>query len=151
MHLSFSQIKILSFSQAKHASSHLCIQTLNCSECSRSRCATSLHSFFAPPLSLPVPVSALQAQDQQNPPAVHSTSCNVHVWLLVWAWSACRCDGELLSFWVAQCVWTGVPPGRHTQSGSLKVLWHRRHPFFSDTTIGPPRHFSWTEERSDMK
>lgn len=129
-----------------HALTHLCSQPLNCSGCSYSRCATSLS------LSLTVPVFtqvslALQAQDQLNPPAVRSTSCTVHVWLLVWAWSVCRFVGELFSFWAAQCVWTGVPPGRHTQSGSLKVLWHRWHPFFSDTTIGPPRYFICTEKK----
>lgn len=112
-----------------------------------------VHSF---PLFLslcPSPPGCFQSSRPRTsrcPPAVRPTSCNLHVWLLVWAWSTCRFVGEPLSFWVAHCVWTGLPPGRHTQSGSLKVLWHRWHPFFPDTRIGPPRCFSWTEQRWEM-
>lgn len=144
-----------------------CLITRPCSQTPQLRAFSFgtklwLYSFLEPPppssffLSPSVPhvsskvPSAVQAQDQQMPPAVCSTSCNVHVWLLVWARSLCLFVGEPLSFWVAQCVWTGVPPGRHTQFGSPKVLWHRRHPFFSDTTIGPPRHFIWTGQRAEI-
>lgn len=63
-----------------------------------------------------------------------------HVWLLLLV--NCLFVGESLTLWATQWVWTGTPPGRHTTSGSLKVLWHRWHPFFSDTKIGFFRSFS---------
>ena len=65
-----------------------------------------------------------------------------HVWSL--PFSRRLLVGESRRRWAAQCVWTGTPPGRHTQSGSLKVLWHSWHPFFSDTNTGPPRVLSCT-------
>lgn len=57
-----------------------------------------------------------------------------HVWLPLLV--KCLLVGESLTLWATQCTWTGTPPGRHTTSGSLKVLWHRWQPFLSDTRMG---------------
>lgn len=67
-----------------------------------------------------------------------------HVWLLLLV--NCLFVGESLTLWATQRVWTGTPPGRHTTSGSLKVLWHRWHPFFSDTKIGFLQSFNWVDK-----
>lgn len=69
----------------------------------------------------------------------------VHVWLLLLG--NCLFVGESLILWAAQCVWTGTPPGRHTTSGSLKVLWHKWHPFFVDTAIGFFVSFNWIRKK----
>lgn len=79
-------------------------------------------------------------------PPVTASHCEArtvdsHVWLLLLV--NCLFVGESLILWATQCVWTGTPPGIHTTSGSLKVLWHRWHPFFSDTKIGFFRSFNW--------
>lgn len=59
----------------------------------------------------------------------------------------CLFVGESLTLWATQWVWTGTPPGRHTTLGSLKVLWHRWHPFFSDTKTGLLHSFNWTKNK----
>lgn len=59
----------------------------------------------------------------------------------------CFFVGESFTLWAMQWVWTGTAPGRHTTSGSLKVLWHKWHPFFSDTKIGFFRSFSCEDKR----
>lgn len=68
-----------------------------------------------------------------------------HVWLLLLV--KCLFVGESFTLWATQCTWTGTPPGRHTTSGSLKVLWHRWHPFLSDTKMGFFLSFSWNDTR----
>lgn len=70
-----------------------------------------------------------------------------HVWLLLLV--KCLFVGESLILWATQCTWTGTPPGRHTTSGSLKVLWHRWHPFLSDTRMGFFLSFSWKNTTQD--
>lgn len=93
------------------------------------------------------PLAAVCSALSRRRRAEHEVGGGAHVWLLGLALGLFL--GESLALWAAQCVWTGTPPGRHTQSGSVNVLWHSWHPFFSDTKTGPPRYFSCGNTKSE--